>query len=424
MSVFRHLELRGADRRLRASASWCRFGPDRQGSVAVIFGLALVPLMLTIGAAVDYARLSSAQSGLQAALDSAVLTGAGVGGSSQTSVAQNALLGALGADASRLTTQSFTPGANNTLAGTASMTVPLAVLQVVRLASATVSAKATAIATAGTATSKNVCILIKDPTASQALLVNSNVTISAKDCEIDVASKGSPAAMINNGSGIDVASLCVAGANVTTNGAAPASLKKSCTTASDPFAGTLPVVTNTSCTVQNQNYSGTTPLSPGVYCGNFNFNGSGTLNLAPGLYVFKNTRWNLNSGWAVNGTGVTVYFADDNSYIQVNSGVKVNIAAPTSGTYANILMYEPTGLSTSSFTINGGAGHTFTGLIYLPSRNVTFNSVSTVSSESITMVFNQLILDTINWTFTSGAKTIPATGSSGSAGGTAARLLY
>ena len=52
---------------------------------------------------------------------------------------------------------------------------------------------------------------------------------------------------------------------------------------------------------------------------------------------------------------------------------------------------------------------------------MTFNSISTVSSESITMVFNQLILDTINWTFTSGAKTItPAAG-----GGTrSARLLY
>lgn len=425
--LLRHLGLLNTDNRGQPSSPWHRFGPDRHGSVAVIFGLTLVPLMLTIGAAVDYARLSSAQSGLQAALDSAVLAGAGVGGSSQTSVAQNALLGALGADASRLTSQSFTPGANNTLAGTASMTVPLAVLQVARLASGTVSANATAIATTSTtatASSTNVCMLIKDPTASQALLVNSNVTISAKTCEIHVASKGSPAAMINNGSGIDVASLCVAGSNVTTNGAAPASLKKSCATATDPFAGTLPVVTNTTCTVNNQNYSGTTPLSPGVYCGNFNFNGSGTLNLAPGLYVFKNTRWNLNSGWTVNGTGVTIYFADANSYIQINSGVKIDIAAPTSGTYANILMFEPTGLSTSSFTINGSAGHTFTGLIYLPSRNVTFNSISTVSSESITMVFNQLILDTINWSFKSGAKTIPGAGSSSSSGTTSVRLLY
>lgn len=404
----------------RFRSSWHRLGASRHGSVATIFGLALVPVMVSVGVAVDYARLSSARTSLQAALDSAVLAGVTASSSSQTTVAQNTLTGALGVDASRLTAQSFTPGASNTLAGTATISVPLTILPVAQLATRSVSATATAIVTTSGSTS-NVCILIKDPSATQALLVNSNVTISAKTCEIDVASTASPAAIINNGSGIDVASLCVAGANVITNGAAPASLKKSCTTASDPFAGNLPAVTNTTCTVSNQNYSGTVPLSPGVYCGNFNFNGSGTLNLAPGLYVLKGTRWNLNSGWTVSGTDVTFYFADSNSYIQVNSGVKLSIAAPTTGTYANILIYEPTGLSTSSFTINGSAGHAFTGLIYLPSRNVTFNSISTVSSESITMVFNQLILDTINWTFTSGAKTItPAAG-----GGTrSARLLY
>jgi hypothetical protein len=72
------------------------------------------------------------------------------------------------------------------------------------------------------------------------------------------------------------------------------------------------------------------------------------------------------------------------------------------------------GLATSSFTINGSAGHAFTGLSYLPSRNVTFNSVSNLTSENITMVFNQLILDTINWKFAAGAKTIASVSSSSS----------
>ena len=399
------------------------FGQDRRGSIAAIFSLSIFPIVMIVGISVDYGRLSEAKTTLQSALDAAVLAGASASASSQTSVAQNTLTGALGMDSTRLTSQSFTPGTNNTLAGTATMTVPLTFLQVAQVTSRTVTANATAIAaTSGTSAGK-VCILIKDPTAAQALLVNSNVTISAPNCEIDVASTGTPAAMINNGSGINVSSLCVQGSNVTTNGTAPASLKKGCTTASDPFAGTLPVVTNTTCTVSNLNYSGTTALVPGVYCGNFNFNGSGTLNMAAGLYVFKGTHWNLNSGWTVNGSGVTIYFADSSSYIQVNSGVGINISAPTIGTYANILMYEPTGLSISSFSINGSAGHSFTGLIYLPSRNVTFNSVSTVSSESITMVFNQLILDTINWTFASGAMSIPAAGSSGTTA-TAVRLLY
>ena len=393
-------------------AAALRFAQCRNGGVAVTFGLSLLPVGILVGAGVDYARLTTAQTNLQSAVDSAVLSGVTAAAGSQTAVAGKVLTGALGENAPLLTSQLFTTNADGSLDGTATLTVPLTFMKLAQMSSRTVSARAKATPSSGSTTvGNNVCILLKDRSASQSLLVNSGVTINAPNCEIDVASTGSPAAMINNGAGITVAKLCVAGSNVTTNGSAPGNLSKSCTTASDPFAGTLPTVGATSCTVSNQNYSGTVSLVPGVYCGNFNFNGRGTLNLAAGLYVLKGTRWNLNSGWTVNGNGVTLYYADANSYIQVNSGVAINIAAPTSGTYANILMYEPTGLSTSSFSINGSAGHTFTGLIYLPSRNVTFNSVSNVTSESITMVFNQMILDQINWKFTAGAKVIPSAGS-------------
>jgi Flp pilus assembly protein TadG len=46
---------------------------DRRGNILPLFGLALVPIVGLIGAAVDYSRASSVQSKLQAALDSTVL---------------------------------------------------------------------------------------------------------------------------------------------------------------------------------------------------------------------------------------------------------------------------------------------------------------------------------------------------------------
>jgi hypothetical protein len=190
-------------------------------------------------------------------------------------------------------------------------------------------------------------------------------------------------------------------------------LQTNCTGATDPFAGALPTPTVGACTVNGANYSGVQTLSPRVYCGTFNFNGTGTLNLNPGLYIFNNTRWNINSGWSVQetgGGGVTFYFTNANSYIQINSGAAINITAPTIGTYADILIFEPSGLSTSSFSINGAAGHVFKGLIYLPSRNITFNSVSTVASEYLTIVVNTLILDNVNWNIKSSNKQINAPG--------------
>jgi hypothetical protein len=47
--------------------------------------------------------------------------------------------------------------------------------------------------------------------------------------------------------------------------------------------------------------------------------------------------------------------------------------------------------------------------MYLPSRNVTINSVSNVSSNSVTMVFNTLILNATNWNIAPGALSMSVT---------------
>ena len=49
------------------------FKVDKRGNVAMIFGIALLPMTLFAGSAVDYARASRATSQLQAAADAAVL---------------------------------------------------------------------------------------------------------------------------------------------------------------------------------------------------------------------------------------------------------------------------------------------------------------------------------------------------------------
>ena len=224
-----------------------------------------------------------------------------------------------------------------------------------------------------------------------------------------MASTGNPAATFNSGDNFNVSKLCVAGTQILNNNGPMSALKTGCTVASDPFAGNLPAVTVGSCTVNSQNYSGNVTLSPGVYCGNFNFNGTGTVTFLSGLFVIKGANWNMNSGWTMNGAGVSFYFADT-SYMQINSGVVANLTAPTSGTYANILMFEPTGLANSSFSINGQAGHSFQGLIYLPSRNITFNSMSNVTSEALTIVLNTVILNTLDWNLKSSVLSIPAAG--------------
>jgi Flp pilus assembly protein TadG len=50
-----------------------RFARADQGNIAVIFGIACVPLITFVGVAVDYSRLNAARSSMQSALDSAAL---------------------------------------------------------------------------------------------------------------------------------------------------------------------------------------------------------------------------------------------------------------------------------------------------------------------------------------------------------------
>jgi Flp pilus assembly protein TadG len=57
--------------RLRTAAR--RFAGADQGNIAVIFALASVPIVSFVGAAIDYSRVNSARSSMQAALDSTAL---------------------------------------------------------------------------------------------------------------------------------------------------------------------------------------------------------------------------------------------------------------------------------------------------------------------------------------------------------------
>ena len=262
----------------------------------------------------------------------------------------------------------------------------------------TVSATATAQANAPSTSVKTnpVCILTKS-TGASAFQVQSGSSLSAANCEIDVASTD-PAAAVFNGSLPNVTKVCVAGGYQLNNGSTVSGLASNCTVATDTYAGALPTPSTSPCTVNGAVYGpGTVNLSPGVYCGHFNWNGPGTLNLAPGLYVLEDD-WTLSDPWTVNGSGVTFYFTKSSAYLDFNGNTVVNLSPPTSGTYANILMFEPSGLSTSTSGCTGDgcfnisshtSGNNLSGLMYLPSRNIYMQATS-LNSTNFMLVANSV----------------------------------
>jgi Flp pilus assembly protein TadG len=434
-----------------------RFRSDDRGVAMVLFALSLLPISVAAGAAVDYTRAAQTKTTLQSELDSAVLVGAGK--NADKGAAAEAMLDAFATPAgTEIVSKSFSQDGNQ-LKGTVTAEVSTVMMRIVNVPTIEVSVTSTAelVETRAevqgpdtvipgqdqTTTTRGapVCILVKNPTASQALLVNSGVKITAPTCEIHVRSTANTAAMMNDTRNINVRRVCIKSTSITQNGYQNPRINQNCPAIDDPYAGTLPTVAlpNNNCSTRNGgsydanssgrnlvlqsgNYCGlnfnsgftsvtlssgnyrqlnlggaeTFNLNPGMY-ENININsGIRTVNFAPGLYIWKGNT-NFNSGIKFSGTGVTFYYPDNGSYIQFNDRVEANFTAPTSGPYAGILFFEKTGLNSSSFSVNGNASQHFEGLIYWPSRHVTFNSTSNVTADKVSIVVDKLTLNNTNW---------------------------
>ena len=367
-----------------------------------MFALALLPMAGAVGVAVDYSKASQLRTRMQEVIDAAILAGAKESTSSlQIAKASAYFQSQMSNSWGAAPTASFSVDSSGKLTGSATASSKASFVGLLGVNSIPVSVNSAGIASGS---SSKVCILLVDPTQSQSFLVNSGANLNAPNCEIHVRSTASPAAIFNASTTLNVKRICVKGSTVIKNGGANPPVEVSCAAISDPFASTNPSVSVSSCTFNNQTYNpGTVTINPGVYCGWTNFNGSGTLTLNPGLYIIKNGGMTFNSGWTIGGNGVTFYLVDQNATLTFNGNVTMKLAAPTSGTYANILAFEPTGLVNSNLPINGTSGSSLQGLLYLPSRDVTINSVSNVSADKVTMVFSSLIFNPLNWTFDAGA---------------------
>lgn len=368
-----------------------------KGNFAVVTALAAVPVIGAAGVAVDYIRSNRAETQVQAALDSAVLAGVSAAADQET-VASTYFAANFPLDGVEIKSSEFkkTGSTNIKLRGTADLLVPTSFSRVIGIDSMTLSIHATA--EASDDPGNLLCILTLSPNENQSLLANSGADVNASGCEIHVKSVANPAAIFNAGTTIKSKRLCIEGTQYINNGGSFTNLETGCNTMADPYAGKIPAPASTACDYNNMNYSGNVTINPGVYCGWQNFNSGTNVTLNPGLYVIKSGGWNVNGGqWT--GNGVTFYYADT-SKIQFNSAVKATLKAPTTGTYKDILMAEAAGLSATQFIFDDNLGFDMTGILYLPSREVVFNSGTTTRSHKMTAVMRKVIFNSTRWNLT------------------------
>jgi Flp pilus assembly protein TadG len=378
-----------------------KFANNQSGSFTSTFALTFSTMLMMAGMAVDFSVNQHAAQNLQEIVDGAVLAGAATPGTDdqKLAVAREQFEAALSIERGyhRNATGTFTMASKGVLLGAASMETPMLITGA--FLDGPLKAGVTSKASFSTAASSPCINILGDQ--NNALQVNGGATIQAPDCEVQVHTKRNPSMIMNGGSVLNVKKICMAGDKFIRNGGSIGPIVTNCAVTPDPYFQKLPepVVSNI-CATSNTYNPGTYTIKAGVHCSP-TFNGSPVLNFAPGLHIIKG-RFTVNSGSTINAPGVTFYFVDADSEIRANGSLTMTATAPASGPYAGILMFEKTSDAANNkkkqqYIFNGSMSERLEGVIYLPNRNVTYNSKTNVSGNKTSIYVNTMLINSASW---------------------------
>tara|TARA_B100000949_G_scaffold233896_1_gene251458 strand:+ start:1471 stop:2736 length:1266 start_codon:yes stop_codon:yes gene_type:complete len=237
-------------------------------------------------------------------------------------------------------------------------------------------------------------------TKKQALLVNPKALISAERCGIEVASAASPAFVVHSDARLDIAEFCVRGQDGVAEVGTVANLRTGCAVGFDPLRGLLPKPElPETCATAGLVSGEVVVLAAGMHC-DVRMPQARSVVFAPGLHIISGMMM-IDSGARIKAEGVTFYYPDVHSEICIAGSASMTASAPASGPYAGILMFEETSDALNNadkrtIFFNASAGETLSGVIYLPNRDVVYNS-TTEGVSRIVMVANSMIVDTPLW---------------------------
>jgi Flp pilus assembly protein TadG len=374
------------------------FTARSDGSMLPLFALSLVPLVALVGAAVDYSRANSVRTGLQGALDSALLAGARDGSTKWANVALNFFNSNVQPKGSSVSSPTFTLTNKRAYAGTVSATIPTNFLGVMGITSINVGVSATAaVASKG----GYYCVIALNQTAQAAVQLTGNATISitAPKCVLQVNSNNLDAVDLTGNTSINSVENCFVG-GVSTVGSSSISPApdSSCKPIPDPFAA-YPRPAVGPCDYTNFNVSGnkTMTLQPGVYCGGMSFNGAVNITFAPGLFVIKDGVI-TETGGSFTGQGVSFFLTGSGASVQLSGQANWHIVAPTNGPLPGFAIFldpsGPSGLAATSSSLSGQSELYFEGVIYLPQQQVTVSGTAGAVAPS---PYTSFIADTLHF---------------------------
>jgi Flp pilus assembly protein TadG len=349
------------------------------GSLLPMFALTMVPMMGMVGAAVDYSRASGVHTGLQAALDSAMLAGARDGTANWSNVALSVFNANLPDRGASVAAPTFIKNPDGSFSGSVTANVPASFLKLMGTSSIPTLAQSKAVLSGSTA--QQFCVLALSSNAQPAVKLtgNASIDIDAPQCIFQVNSNSAGAVTLNGNTSISSARNCFVG-SVTKVGNATLSPPPDfmCKPVPDPFEKFVKPTVGP-CDHVNFSESGnkTITVQPGVYCGGMQFSGQVTVTFAPGLFVIKDGVLQASGGTSYTGNGVSFFLTGAGAGVQLSGQADWHLVASSGGTFAGFVFFldpqGPTGLAATSSQLSGSAEMYFEGLIYLPRQRVALS---------------------------------------------------
>jgi Putative Flp pilus-assembly TadE/G-like len=372
-------------------------GTDCNGNVAVIFGLATIPIFGAVGAAVDYSGANSSRTAMQAAADSSALAVAKEAYRLSPNQMSEKGTGYFNANFRRSNTQikqvtTTYDASDTTVTVAASGSVKAAFMQLLHVSQMPIGAQAVAVA----ANDGMGCVLSLSATASAATSISGTADVHLKGCDLYDNSKDVSALTASGSGHLSARFVGVVGG---VSGKAAITTKEGLQTGvapiPDPYAdASFPPFSG--CDYHNYSVKNDTTLSaPKVFCNGLTVNAGATLTLNAGIYYIDRGSFTVNGGATVKGNGVTIVFTSSTgsnyATASINGGANINLTAPTSGPTAGIVFFgdrkAPAG---TVYKFEGGATQVFMGALYLPKGDVSFAGGSDTTTGCTKLIGNTI----------------------------------
>ncbi len=348
-----------------------RFRRDREGSIAMLLALALVPLVSAVAVTVDISTWYAHQARLQAVADGAALASArelriasaSVGHVSR--IAEGYVHGApaLAGGERPTVTASVNPARN-------AVQVDLTA-QVSPIFTRILPDRLQPVSVGGVARvngSLPVCVLALERAAEKTLHLDKSARITAERCAIYSNSANGQGLRVDADAVVRAGLICSSGGKFGKGTSFEPQPLTDCPPMADPLeARQPPAVGSCPANPAPRRVSANATLGPGTYCGGLHITDGASVTLLSGIYVIAGGPFRVDKGARVTGRYTSFYFTGEGAVIDFRPESEISLTAMRDENLAGLLFFEDRNAPLDrDFKITSDNARMLLGTIYLP----------------------------------------------------------